>query len=61
MKYLIISPDNSLRITEDPVGDFEQGKISRNDKIHTIGPETRIKIGLDSYKMTRGITAHDER
>ena len=59
MKYLIISPDNSLRITEDPVKDFEDGKLSRNDKIHTIGPETRIKIGLDSYKTPRGIPPHD--
>lgn len=61
MKYLIIQPDGSLRITEDPVGDFEQGKLTKNDKIHTIGPEQRIKIGLDSYKATRSINPHDDR
>lgn len=61
MKYLVIRPDNSMFITENPVGDFEEGKLGRSDKIHTIGPEQRIKIGLDSYKMTRSINPHDDR
>ena len=61
MKYLIIKPDGSMFITVNPVEDFEQGKLGRSDTIHTIGPEQRIKIGLDSYKVTRSINLNDAR
>jgi hypothetical protein len=61
MKYLVIRTDDSMFITEDPVRDFEEGKLHKRDKIYSLGPETRIKIGLDSFKMTRSINPHDDR
>jgi hypothetical protein len=53
MKYLIVDKNGALRLTNDPVDDFEQGKITTSDTIYSLGPKQHIKIGLDTPKFTR--------